>query len=415
MTMLRGIDRLPLARFAMAERERETTYAEIAALAGERLFGGAWEPTRNQIAAAIRDHEELEARYGNGNAPARHEGHDEGTRGRDAAEVLSHKSVTSTMALHIQEDVSDDEPPRWDDLQGALGDDDVTIERILEVAEMFKGLTNAADPVYTGGTLRVRTDTPIGVMFVSCAHLGGRYTDHVAFWNLITRALELPNMYFAMLGDDIEGFLPGHIDRESEMKQPLNLDIQMILLQKITRYLAKAKRLLFGMAGQHSGDWMNRRYGDNPVKRAFTEQGVPYFDGQAYFPLSVGSQRYMIAVAHQFPGSSQTNPLHAQGRALRWNFPMADVIAQGDKHTYAMSEQTAYPWEYKVGNRASPYVWLIQTGTAKTGPDKYTIKRWSEGTFMWPVLVFGAQRHQVEGIKHLSMAEARLAREAQRG
>jgi hypothetical protein len=41
--------------------------------------------------------------------------------------------------------------------------------------------------------------------------------------------------------------------------------------------------------------------------------------------------------------------------------------------------------EWQMGNRASPNVLYLQAGTAKTGPDPYTIARFSKGEFGWPM------------------------------
>jgi len=281
---------------------------------------------------------------------------------------------------------------------------------LLTIADTLKGITNAADPIYTGGALTIHTDAPIGVMFVSCAHLGGRYTVHRQFWTLIKQALALPNLYFAFLGDDTEGFLPTFKDRSAPMSQPLSIAVQLTLLALIVKHLAGARRLLFGMAGQHSGDWYTRNFGYNPVERAYRDQGVPYFDGQAYFVMTVGQQEYRLAVSHQFPGHSMYNKLHAQTRAFHWNFPSADVVAMGDKHTYAMQEEVAYTWEFDAGLRSSPYVWFVQTGTAKVGPDKYTLKRYPRGQFDWPMMVFDNLEHRIIGMRDLEVARAWFGR-----
>lgn len=100
--------------------------------------------------------------------------------------------------------------------------------------------------------------------------------------------------------------------------------------------------------------------------------------------------------------------LRAQGQALRWDLPSADVIVQGDKHVYGAAEVTAFKFEYDAGLRPSPFVWLVQVGTAKAGPDKYSIRRWSQGVFEWPIAVFWPDEHKIKVTRHLEDVEAWL-------
>lgn len=323
--------------------------------------------------------------------------------------VVSHERAGESSEGRVEGPEPDNAAATDWDLLGSEGDIDAyDLDELLRIADAFGAIMQARDPVYTHGTLRIETETPVGVLFMSCAHLGGRYTQHGEFLAFMRRVLAIPSLYVATLGDDIEGFLPGFPDVEAVTKQPLSIDIQIHVLRLVLRKLAASNRLLFGMAGQHSGDWFVKRYGTNPVKDVYTAAGLPYFDGQAYLKLSIGAQCYNVAVSHKFKGYSMYNPVHAQGRALRWEFPNADVVAQGDKHTYALAENSAYWWEYRAGNRPSPYAWLVQTGTAKSGPDKYTIKGWSQGVFSWPVLIFDPLEHRIEGSRFLKTIGAWL-------
>jgi hypothetical protein len=258
------------------------------------------------------------------------------------------------------------------------------------------------------GERTLGTGGPVGIVFASCAHLGGRYTAHSAIRDLVDRALDVPNLYWAPLGDDIEGYLSGFPDKSSVHEQALSIDVQVIMLEKLISKIAGTGRLLLGTASQHGGKWFEAKNGSNPIKDAYRAAGVPWYDGQAYIKVHVGDQLYQMAVAHEFPGSSMYNQLHPHIRALRDNYPMADLIVQGDKHTYAVSEVTAYIREYDAGNRASPFTWFVQTGTAKTGLDKYTIKRWPHGILEWPVVIFESNTHNIEVTRHWRTVQAWL-------
>lgn len=349
--------------------------------------------SEGRIKAAMRDFERLRARWG---------------------EIVPEKPTEGQPpSVHQGGERTSDTPPA--DVDTLLADDDVggyTFEDMLSLAESLAEISNAADPVITHHTIKMPGDRPAAILFPSCSHLGGRYTHYQGFRQMLNEALAIDGLYWAPLGDDIEGFLPGFPDTSATMGQPLSPEHQLIMLGLFVQKLAKAGRLLLGMHSQHGGDWFEKRHGYNPVKRAYLRNRVPFFDGQAYIKLEVGEQTYNVAMSHQFPGHSMYNRLHPQARAMREQFPNADVIVQGDKHTYAMSETTSYVWEVDAGNRVSPFVWFVQTGTAKTGPDKYTIKRWGRGVFEWPVLVFHHDDHYIEATR--SLRTARLILEAAR-
>lgn len=53
--------------------------------------------------------------------------------------------------------------------------------------------------------------------------------------------------------------------------------------------------------------------------------------------------------------------------------------------------------------------WYVQVGTAKTGPDPYTIKSWSPGTWEWPILIFRPDSHQIVSTTDLKLAKVLIA------
>lgn len=279
-----------------------------------------------------------------------------------------------------------------------------TFEELLDRADEHARYFNTLDPILTHEEITFQTDKPVGILFPSCAHLGGRYTYYKQVRALMDQVLDTPNLFWGPLGDDIEGFRPDFFDKRASMEMIYTIPEQWQLLTGMLDRLASKQKLLWGVASQHGGDWDSRKTGTNPVKRIYLEHDVPFFDGQAYVKLNVGSQTYQIAMAHEFPGSSIYNKMHPHTRALLFNFPMADVIVQGDKHTYGFAEDTHYVWEVEAGNRPSPFVWKVQVGTAKTGPDPYTIKNWSVGVFEWPILVFDPKNHQVYVTRNINHA-----------
>lgn len=279
------------------------------------------------------------------------------------------------------------------------------IDELLDLAERNRAVLDRLDPVVTHGTISLETDHPIGIIFVSCAHLGGRYTLYPEFRQVFEQVLATDRLYWLSLGDDVEGFLPGFRDAGAVVDQALvNPKAQKQLLAHVLDRLAEKNKLLAGCASQHGGEWTRKAVGEDPIKDLYRARGVPYFDGKALLTLQVGGETYRIALAHQFPGTSIYNKNHPQRRALLFDFPNADVAVSGDRHTYSVQEFSDPAWEFDAGIRPSYMRWNVQVGTAKAGPDKYSIRGWSRGVMEWPTLVFWPGRHFISCARDLGLA-----------
>jgi hypothetical protein len=342
-----------------------------------------YDVTEGQVKAAVRDYEKLRERFEgtNGQAPERQEqgggeSHSHGPDERDSGSV----------------DLDEQGRVAWLNIQPDTPAPEVDLDEMLAWMDKTAALLNARDPVRLVGEIRISTTKPVGIRFFSCLHLGGRYTNHAEGMRLLREVLDVENCYLVSLGDDIEGFLPGFPSAEAVMDET-GLSVQRAVFEQVLDELVQGRRLLWGHAGQHSGDWFLRHWGYNPIKAAYLALGCHYFDGMAYIKLRVGTQVYFVASSHKFPGTSMYNPLHAMSRAVRWHFPMADVCVMGDRHTGSLGQMDFYPFEEMIGNRASSTVHLVQVGTAKTGPDKYTTKLFPPGLLLWPVLVFDPREH----------------------
>lgn len=252
------------------------------------------------------------------------------------------------------------------------------------------------DPIVTHDTFTFEGDKPVAAIFPSCMHLGGRYTMYEAFEEIFERVLTIPRLYWGSLGDDIEGFLAGFRDVKAVYDQLRPVPYQLEILREVLGKIAEHDKLLFGVSSQHGGKWLRKDTGKDPVKQLYLDMGVPYFDGMGYVKFLVGEQEYNVAFAHSFKGSSQWNPSHPQTRALRWNFPNADVVVMGDRHEPAVQQFPVYKHEFEAGNRKSAMALMLQSGTAKTGPDPYTIENWPTGTMGWPIVVFMPDEHKIK-------------------
>lgn len=317
----------------------------------------------------------------------------------EIAEHFNHEKAPRTIRHYSQAIEAGLAIPRISSAFGAWQDTkslhEFRISDFIEQSRLAQAERELDDPVFMYDRWQFDTNKPIVILFLSCMHLGGRFTNYNEFDNVYRTLLDDKRIYIASLGDDIEGYLDSFPDKDAVWQQLSSPKLQRAALENIL--LPFKGRILCGCGSQHGSKWVLTRQGYDPVKEMYLETfNTPFYDGMAYVELRVGSCSYHIALSHEFKGTSVHNPLHAQNRALKESFPSADVIIMGDKHTPAAQWFPAYAIEYDMGLRQSPYALLLQAGTAKTGLDKYTIQGWSRGMFGWPFVVFYPNEHKIK-------------------
>lgn len=281
---------------------------------------------------------------------------------------------------------------------------DWRIDALLNHAAMGQALYAMIDPVITHKTIRIETDGPVAVMLAGCFQLGGRWTFHGALQGPLRDILSHPSMRVGLFGDEIENFHHrSFAGARSANQQALQPELQRSLWRLFLNEIKD--RALWGLGSQHGSQW-DAKLGFSPIKQAYLDYGIPFFDGMGYVKLQVGEQEYNLAIAHEFPGNSMYNKNHPQKRALWQRYPNADLIAQADKHTYSYTEESHYGNEMIAGNRKSDIVHLLQIGTLKIGPDPYTVKGWERGSFIWPFAIFYPDRHQIKVTREWEDARA---------
>lgn len=285
--------------------------------------------------------------------------------------------------------------------------DTLSSRDFIERAPKMVRDAQARNPVITHDTFTFEVDHPVAIMFVSCIHLGGRYTMYEEFQEIFEQSLAIPHLYWVSLGDDMEGFIAQFKSVDAVYSQLIQVPDQLDILRDIVQEIVDLNKMLWACGSQHGDKWLRQSTGFDPVKRMYLDDfEVPFFDGVGFAKLEVGQQVYHVAFSHEFDGNSMWNPLQAQSKAARMRFPTADVVVMGDKHMPAMQLSTYFMDEYKMGLRENPDVWLLQAGTAKTGEDIYTVQRWPTGKLGWPIAVFFPDRHEVKCT--LSIEDAKL-------
>lgn len=237
-------------------------------------------------------------------------------------------------------------------------------------------------------------DAPVCLVMASDLHLGGGFTDHREIRKTMELILETPGMYVALIGDVMEGFIPGEKSAETVEQMAAGLKAQLAAMRSLVDELCKREKILCLTWGDHDAKWFEKLVGLNIVKASFHDR-VPYFQGRGLIRLKVGSEEYFVQVNHAFRGNSQYNPNHAQRKANIKFFP-ADVTASGHTHKPAFQMMHHYEQLREVGVNIGGKSWLVQCGTWKTGPDPYTIRAWNRGIIGCPTAVFQPDMHDVD-------------------
>jgi len=269
--------------------------------------------------------------------------------------------------------------------------DTVTIDEYFQALDAVQTLRLKSEPIITSAEIRIPTNgKPIAFSPTSCWHMGGMYTFYEGFRERMNEVLEIDRFYWGAHGDEIENFPPNWAGTVFNNLIPPNQ--QRKLVAKIIDRLHQNGKLLYSMWSNHPA-FSERLTGENPMEIIYKNK-VPYFAGKGLVKLYVDNELYILSVAHLFRGHSQWNPNHAQRKQFD-NIPQADFVIMGDKHTYSYQEMMSKGEAYDAGLQNNRTVHLVQTGTAKSLNDPYTVRWWCKGNFIWPTFVLSAKEHKI--------------------
>lgn len=283
---------------------------------------------------------------------------------------------------------------------------DVSVEEYLDHIDTVQAFRQKVDPVITSAKIRLPTNgKPVAFSPTSCWHLGGLYTFHEEFRKKMNDVLTIDRFYWGAHGDEIEMFPPNWANTVFNNLIPPSQ--QKRLVAKIINKLHENGKLLYSMWSNHPA-FEERITGENPIEILYKDK-IPYFSGKGIVKLYVDDELYVMSVAHLFKGHSQWNPNHSQRRQLD-NIPQADFVIQGDKHTYSYQEIASKIEAFDAGLQANYITHLVQTGTAKSLNDPYTIRGWQRGAFIWPTFILSAKEHKIHRVYDLATLEWYLQR-----
>lgn len=276
---------------------------------------------------------------------------------------------------------------------------EVDLDEWLDAITDIQNLTLKAKPQTAIANIKIRTcGKPVAFSPISCAHFGGLYTNHRAFRDRIAKVLEIERFFIGSHGDDWEGFPADWASTVFNNLIPPELQRQVI--EKLIEKLAKKNKLLYSMWSQHGSLFEEKVTGEDRAAGIYWRNGIPYFNMRGILKLYVDDVRYVLDLAHDFPGRSGTNPNHHQAKEFM-RFPYADMVISGDRHKYAYQEFHTNALAHDAGFVSGRMARLVMVGTPKDGLDPYTMRFWEHSIWdfdTWPVFILSAKEHKIHRV-----------------
>jgi hypothetical protein len=182
------------------------------------------------------------------------------------------------------------------------------------------------------GRIVLDVDAPIGVVFLSDAHIGDWSTDYDLFERITDEILGTPNLYIALLGDmaHMAIKLRGVAEVTSNLLPP---ELQ---LSYFTSWLDEVgERILLCTWDNHAVEREELGSGISAFKRLQAKRFV-YFNGIGHPDVQVGGETYKFALSHRFRGRSTVHPAAAPMNYLVREGHQREIAVQGDFHIPAI-------------------------------------------------------------------------------
>jgi hypothetical protein len=202
-------------------------------------------------------------------------------------------------------------------------------------------------------------------------------------------------VYWGLYGDESDNFPMDWLP--PAVQQVISPRSQRLLVKAIGEGLMDRGKVLWAFWSNHY-EFTTRKIGED-LMGSIWQGKVPYFQGKGVIKLNIGiddPEQYIIYASHEFKGSSMYNVNHPQTKALLWEVPQADFVIMGDKHKYGYTEMPHHDNAYLAGLHKAHIAHLLQIGTAKTGPDHYSIRGWSNGMLEWPIFILYPGEHKIK-------------------
>lgn len=220
---------------------------------------------------------------------------------------------------------------------------------------------------------------PVGIVMLSDTHIGAMGTDYDLFVSLTDIIVNTPNLYFVLIGDEVEWAV--RLRSVAEVcAQVLDPQMQLEFLESWLEEVMD--KIIFATWSNHSTDRSEQMIGACPVKNILARK-VPFFSGIGHAEIQVGKQTYKIAASHRFKGVTQADCTAGCKRYLRLEWPDGEIAIQGDSHRAGVS----------IYNEGARHLIALSSGTLNVNSG-YAARNFSIYTSSaFPVLVLYPDAH----------------------
>lgn len=172
----------------------------------------------------------------------------------------------------------------------------------------------------------VEGDAPFCLAFIGDPHLDTCDLDTLRGHVDLVRAT--PRMWAVGLGDYLNQWA-GRLRAKYADQAATERDAF-----RLARWLFQQPIWWLLLLGNHDG--MRWHGQGTPLRWIEAAAPVPVQDWQAKFEVGCGGKSWRVWAAHDFPGTSMWNPLHAPAKRAQMTGAVADLFVCGDHHTYAL-------------------------------------------------------------------------------
>ena len=244
--------------------------------------------------------------------------------------------------------------------------------------------TQIASQILTDVEIRVETDRPFGICFMSDWHIGSIGTDHEALLRDIDLINSCSHLMAYVGGDPVDNFIPeklAHAARDTQVAHP---GYQWKMYRYALLRLLEGESLLAVGRGNHDA-WTSKYASIEGVEAALRGIPVLHTGEDTYIDLTIGDQSYVIYRKHRPIGSSRTHRVAGAKKAYDFGKRLFDVGVTEHHHV------ASYAWE----PRHDQYRLFITTGSYKV--EDLHAREWGfmDGGVGTPCVIFWPRRKKM--------------------
>lgn len=209
---------------------------------------------------------------------------------------------------------------------------------------------------------------------------------------------DTPNMAMAMGWNILDGAIPAQFP-DGLLWSGQSAQEQVYTFREKLKQLNDKNKLIaaIGDASCHEG-WMKKKAGWSVYRELFEGINIPLLTNGGALDLSVGEQKYRLALFHKPKYWSSLNKTHGGYRLLDRNAD-AEIVFTSHYHTASVGQETRYnsPFEKDVA--------VVASGTCKT-MDHWALANFgTNGTRGFQGIILYADRHKFQVVYDLEVAK----------